>query len=222
VLIRLSRRPRRRYRQIHRRWETRGGAPDSIPPPTPEGPEVILGQPLRSGTEPEAAPTPLPQVLSRAHQALQETEAAILWEWEVLKTEHQLLGDWRTQLEEHTKAASRQFASERSKLEREREDFKEDLKKVFDREREVTRKEKGLATKEDHLDQREDVITVFHEKLKAYNVMLEKQWDEQTAAMAKLQKLQKEFDDKASNIALTEENLKAKDASLEKWVTDLA
>jgi hypothetical protein len=120
-------------------------------------------------------------VLSHAHQALQETEAAILWEWEVLKTEHQLLGDWRTQLEEHTKAASCQFASERSKLEREREDFKEDLKKVFDREREVTQKEKGLAKKEDHLDQREDVITVFHEKLKAYNVMLEKQRDEQTA-----------------------------------------
>jgi hypothetical protein len=43
-----------------------------------------------------------------------------------------------------------------------------------------------------------------------------------TVAMAKLQKLQQELDDKASNIALTEENLKAKDASLEKRATDLA
>jgi hypothetical protein len=34
-------------------------------------------------------------VLSRAHKALRETEVAILWEWEALAIEHQLLGDWR-------------------------------------------------------------------------------------------------------------------------------
>jgi hypothetical protein len=68
---------------------------------------VIFGRRLRSGIEPEAAPVPLPQVLSRAHQALQETEAAILREWEALEAEHQRLSDWRTQLEEHTMAASR-------------------------------------------------------------------------------------------------------------------
>jgi hypothetical protein len=56
-------------------------------------------------------------VLSHAHQALRETEAVILREWEALETEHQRLGDWRTQLEERTKAASYQFASERSELE---------------------------------------------------------------------------------------------------------
>jgi hypothetical protein len=87
-----------------------GGATNSISPPTPEEPEVILGRPLWSGIEPEATPTPLPQVLSRTHQALQETEAAILREWEALETEHQRLGDWCTQLEERTKAASCQFA----------------------------------------------------------------------------------------------------------------
>jgi hypothetical protein len=70
-----------------------GGASSSIPPPTPEEPEVILGRRLRSGAEPEAALTPLPRVLSRAHQALRETKAAILREWEALATEHQCLGD---------------------------------------------------------------------------------------------------------------------------------
>jgi multidrug resistance efflux pump len=40
-------------------------------------------------------------------------------------------------------------------------------------------------------------------------------------AEAKLQKLQQELDDKASNIARAEESLKAKDASLEKRATDL-
>jgi hypothetical protein len=34
-----------------------------------------------------------------------------------IETEHQHLSDWRTQLEERTKAASCQFASERSELE---------------------------------------------------------------------------------------------------------
>jgi hypothetical protein len=45
---------------------------------------------------------------------------------------------------------------------------------VFDQEQEVTRKEKGLVKKKEHLGQREEVITAFHKKLKAYNMMLEK------------------------------------------------
>jgi hypothetical protein len=51
----------------------------------------------------------------------------ILREWEALEAEHQRLDDWRTQLEERTKAASRQFAFERSELERDRKDYKKDL-----------------------------------------------------------------------------------------------
>jgi hypothetical protein len=35
-------------------------------------------------------------VLSRAHQALHETEAAIRREWEALKSEHQRLSNWST------------------------------------------------------------------------------------------------------------------------------
>jgi hypothetical protein len=104
-----------------------GGASSSIPPPTLEEPEVVFGRRLRSGAEPEAAPVPLPRVLSRAHQALHETEAAILWEWEALEVEHQRLSDWCTQLEERTKAVSRQFAFEWSKLEWDCKDYKKDL-----------------------------------------------------------------------------------------------
>jgi hypothetical protein len=73
-----------------------GGTSSSNPPPTLEEPEVILGRRLRSGTEPEAVPVPLFRVLSHAHQALQDTEAAIRREWEVLESEHQRLNDWRT------------------------------------------------------------------------------------------------------------------------------
>jgi hypothetical protein len=198
-----------------------GGASNSVPPPTPEAPEVILGRPLRSGTEPEATLTPLPQVLSRAHQALQETEVAIWREWEALKTEHQRLGDWCTQLEKRTKAVSCQFASEQAEFEQEREDFKEDIRKVSDREEEVTQKEKSLARKEVRLDQKEEAVTALHNKLKAYNTVLEKQWDKQAAVEAKLQKLQQELVDRASDIARAEESLKAKEAFLAKRATDL-
>jgi hypothetical protein len=104
-----------------------GGASSSVPPLTPGSPEVILRRPLRSGIEPEAMLTPLPQVLSRAHQVLWETEVANRREWEALETEHQRLGDWCTQLEERTKAVSCHFASERAKFEQEHEDFKEDI-----------------------------------------------------------------------------------------------
>jgi chromosome segregation ATPase len=122
-----------------------GGASSSVPPPTLGSPKVIPRRPLRSGIDPEAASTPLSQVLSRAHQALRETEVAIRREWEALETEHQRLGDWCTQLEERTKMVSCQFALERAEFEQEREDFKEDIRKVSDREEEVTRKEKNLA-----------------------------------------------------------------------------
>jgi hypothetical protein len=44
-----------------------GGASSSVPPPTPEGPEIILGRPLRSSVGPRATLTPLPQVLARTH-----------------------------------------------------------------------------------------------------------------------------------------------------------
>jgi hypothetical protein len=121
------------------------GASSSIPLPTPEETEVIFGWQLRSSVEPEAAPVPLPWVLSRAHQALQKIEAAILREWDALEAEHQRLSDWCTQLEERTKAASRQFASEQSELERDRKDYKKDLQKVYARELEVAWKEKRLA-----------------------------------------------------------------------------
>jgi hypothetical protein len=70
-----------------------GGTSSSNPPPTPEETEVIFGRRLRSDAEPEAAPVPLPRVLSRAHQALQETEAVILREWEALEAEHQHLSN---------------------------------------------------------------------------------------------------------------------------------
>jgi DNA repair exonuclease SbcCD ATPase subunit len=199
-----------------------GGAPSSIPPPTPEEIEVVFGRRLRSSAEPEVAPVPLPWVLSRAHQALHETEAAILQEWEALEVEHQRLSDWRTQLEERTKAASCQFPSERSELARDRKDYKKDLQKVYTRELEASRKEKRLAKREEALSQREALTTELRAKLKALDQTLEAQRAQQVEAIEKIRKWEQELEDKASDIALAEENLKEKDASLDRRAVDLA
>ena len=72
----------------------------------------MFGRQLRSGAEEEATPIPLPCMLSHTHQVLSDTGTAILREWEAFEAEHQRLSDWRTQLEERTRAASRQFISE--------------------------------------------------------------------------------------------------------------
>jgi hypothetical protein len=73
-------------------------------------------------------------------------------EWEALESEHQRLSDWRTQLEERTKATSHQFAFERSELARDHKDYKKDLQKVYARELEVSQKEKRLARREEALN----------------------------------------------------------------------
>jgi hypothetical protein len=163
-----------------------GDASSSIPPPILEETEVIFGWRLRSGAEPEAAPVPLPRVLSRAHQALHETEAAILREWEALEAEHQCLSDWRTQLEECTKAASRQFASERSELERDCKDYKRDLQKVFARELEASCREKRLVKREEALSESEALTTELQAKLKALDQTVEAQRVQQVEAIEKI------------------------------------
>jgi chromosome segregation ATPase len=199
-----------------------GAASSSIPPPTPEETEVVFGRWLRSGVEPEAAPVPLPRVLSRAHQALHETEAAIRREWEALESEHQRLSDWRTQLEERTKAASRQFASVRFELMWDCKDYKKDLQKVYVRELEASRREKRLAKREEALSQREALTTELRTKLKALDQTLEAQQVQQVEAIEKIKKWERELEDKASDIALTEENLKEKDVSLDRQAADVA
>jgi hypothetical protein len=129
--------------------------------------EVVFGRRLRSGAEEEAAPIPLPRMLSHAHQVLSDTGAAIFWEWEALEAEHQRLNDWHTQLEERTRSASRQFIFERSQLERDRKEYKKDLQKVYARELEAHWREKKVARREEAVSQREALTTEFRAKLSA-------------------------------------------------------
>jgi hypothetical protein len=161
-------------------------------------------------------------MLSRVHQVLSDTRAAILREWEALEAEHQCLSDWRTQLEERTRTASRQFISERSHFKQDRKDYKKDLQKVCARELEASWREKKLARREEVMSQWEALAAEFRAKLSALDQTLEEQRIQQTKAMEWLQKLQQELKGKASDAALAEEKLKAKEQSLDRRETDLA
>jgi hypothetical protein len=161
-------------------------------------------------------------MLSHAHQVLSDIEAAILRVWEALEAEHQHLSDWHTQLEERTKTASIQFTSERSQLKRGRKEYKRDLQRVCARELEASRREKKVARREEAVTQREALTTEYQAKLSALDQTLEAQRAQQVKAVERLQKWQQELEGKASDAALAEKNLKAKEQSLDRRETDLA
>jgi chromosome segregation ATPase len=165
--------------------------------------EVVFKRRLRSGAEQEAVPIPIPRMLSRAHQVLSDTGAAILREWEALEAKHQRLSDWRTQLEERTETASRQFIFEWSQLERDSKEYKRDLQKVCARELEASRREKKVARREEALTQREALTTEYQAKLNALDQTLETQRVQQTKAVERMRKWEQELEGKASDVALT-------------------
>jgi peptidoglycan hydrolase CwlO-like protein len=73
-----------------------------------------------------------------------------------------------------------------------------------------------LSKREEVLNQREAVVTELRAKLSAMDKILEEQWIQQVEAIEKIKKWKRELEYKASNIALAEENLKEKDASLDR------
>jgi hypothetical protein len=165
---------------------------------------------------------PLPRMLSLGHQVLSNTGAAILREWEALEAKHQRLSDWRNQLEERPKTASRQFISEQSQLEWDRKEYKRDLQKVCARELEASRREKKVARRKEVVSQREALTTEYQAKLNALDQTLEAQRAHQVKAVERLQKWEQELEGQASDAALAEENLKAKEQSLDRRETVLA
>jgi hypothetical protein len=124
--------------------------PTSVPDvPTPssepaveEELEVVSGRRLLQGP-PEEDAVPLPQVLVRVRQTIEEAtstaEAAFQREWTALESERQHLGDWHIRLEERTKDKASRAAAARSELEADQESFRKGLWKVFNQEFAVSR-----------------------------------------------------------------------------------
>ena len=77
-----------------------------------------------------------------------------------LESERQRLGDWHICLEERTKAEASRAAAARSELEADQESYRKGLRKVFDREFAVARREKALALREEAFAKEEASLAV--------------------------------------------------------------
>ena len=135
-----------------------------VPTPVPEVPtpssepvaeeelEVVSGRRLLQGP-PEEEAAPLPQVLVRIRQSIEEAtstaKAAFRREWAALESERQRLGDWHTHLEGRMKAEASHVVRVRSELKADLESYRANLRKVFDREFAVASWEKALALREE-------------------------------------------------------------------------
>jgi hypothetical protein len=93
---------------------------------------------------------------------------------------------------------------------------------VCAKELEASQRENKVARREEAVSQWEALTTEFRAKLSAVVQTLEAQRVQQTKAVERLQKWQQELKGKASDAALAEEKLKAKEQSLDRWETDLA
>ena len=124
----------------------------SAQPAAEEELEEVSGRRLLQGP-PEEEAAPLPQVLVRVQQTIEEAtstaEAAFRREWAALESERQCLGDWHTRLEGRTKAEASHAARVRFELKADLESYRANLRKVFDREFAVASREKALALREE-------------------------------------------------------------------------
>jgi hypothetical protein len=120
-------------------------------PPAQEEPEVVYGRHLL----PSPAKVPLPCLLAKSQQALEELEAGIHREWEELEAERLRLSNWERRLGDRIKTVSARYAGERAELALESEDLQEQLQKVLDREAAVAQRERVATRREAQAIERE-------------------------------------------------------------------
>jgi hypothetical protein len=93
---------------------------------------------------------------------------------------------------------------------------------VCARELEASQREKKVTRREEVVAQQEALTTEYQAKLSALDHTLESQRAQQVKAVERMQKWQQELEGKANDVALAEENLKAKEQSLDRREMDLA
>jgi hypothetical protein len=139
-------------------------------------------------------------VLLQVHQSLEETAVAFRREWATLEAERQRLSDWHILLEQRTKAESLRVASERFELEAHREDYKKDLKKVYDQELAAASRAKALKRWEEAVTKEEACLTEQRSELESHGRELE-------ASSEALRKWRQDLEEAASKQALAEEEI---------------
>ena len=87
-------------------------------------------------------------MLRQAHRSLDDVAEAFQREWTLLEAERERLSDWQGRLESATQAQASRIALDRAALDQDRECYRKDLKKVFDRELAVSTREKSVEKRE--------------------------------------------------------------------------
>jgi hypothetical protein len=128
-------------------------ASTATPPAQEEEPEVVYERHLL----PCLAKVPLPRLLAKSQQALEELEAGIHQEWEELDAECLRLSNWERRLGDHIKIVSARYAGECAELVQEREDLQEQLQKSLDREAAAAQRERAAVRWETQAIEREPV-----------------------------------------------------------------
>ena len=167
----------------------------------------------------------LSAVVNQAHQTLDEVAEAFWREWELLGEERTRLSDWQRGLEALTKVKKSEVAKAQATLELERESYRRDLKRVFDRELEASQREKRLAAREEQvakwIAEEEARLETERGRLEDRRVQLDDKESRQSATERRLQEAEKTLQERETRAKTLESELSRLRETLEtreRWV----
>ncbi|KAJ1268715.1 hypothetical protein BS78_07G156400 [Paspalum vaginatum] len=188
-------------------------------PPLAEGElEEVLGRPLLPLPLPGGAP--LPRVLRRARQALDDAQEALQLEWARLQQERGGLDGWRARLGEQIEAATAQhtrtraeLSTARTELDADRAAFHEDLQRLIGRERAVGIREKQAEVGEAQLKLDQAKLESAWNGVEQRRLELVEVSERQAAVNAELDKMKLRLVEREAAVATREDSAAQREAS---------
>ncbi|KAJ1293277.1 hypothetical protein BS78_01G055300 [Paspalum vaginatum] len=188
------------------------------PPPAEGELEEVLGRPLLPLSQPGGAP--LPRVLRRAHQALDDAQEALQLEWARLQQEREGLDGWRARLGEQIKAATAQhsrtraeLSTARTELDADRAAFQEDLQRFAGRERAVGLREKQAEVGEARLKLEQAKLESAWKGVEQRRQELVEVSERQAAVNSELDKMKLRLVEREAAVAAREDSVAQREAS---------
>ncbi|KAJ1254713.1 hypothetical protein BS78_K339700 [Paspalum vaginatum] len=188
------------------------------PPPTEGELEEVLGRPLLPLPQPGGAP--LPRVLRRAHQALDDAQEALPLEWARLQQEREGLDGWRARLGEQIEAATAQhsrtraeLSTARTELDADRAAFQEDLQRLAGRERAVGLREKQAEVGEARLKLEQAKLESAWKGVEQRRQELVEVSERQAAVNSELDKMKLRLVEREAAVAAREDSVAQREAS---------
>ncbi|KAJ1262093.1 hypothetical protein BS78_09G080800 [Paspalum vaginatum] len=186
------------------------------PPPAEGELEEVLGRPLL----PQPGGAPLPRVLRRARQALDDAQEAFQLEWARLQQEREGLDGWRACLGEQIEAATAQhtrtraeLSTARTELDADRAAFHEDLQRLNGRERAVGVLEKQVEVGEARLRLDQAKLESAWKGVEQRRQELVEVSERQAAVNAELDKMKSRLAEREAAVAAREDSVAQREAA---------